>query len=311
MIFKRLSIIFILISFALFSCSDDDSSNIVNDDDSSNVTLEPEFSVEINGNTFNAEFKKAFLNNGVLSIQASNNDSDKTFLINLKNPSETTYTTGNSNENLIPKMSFQDSSNSLPAIANPTQTNAGSITVTEFDTTNNSVSGNFNFSGTSPFHLNTNEYTNGVFTDIPVFNTEPEIKSGGSLTFDINGENYTPSNFFVNRISFLPDVDNDAIHLIVPKSPFETFILQFPTDTPTGEFTPFSLTNYNIQATLEKPIQIGPSSNNGKLTILENDMDNNHITGTFEIVLDDDFAGSSSAEFTITNGQFDIFYRDF
>ena len=308
--FKKLSIVFILISFALFSCSNDDSTNIVNDDDSSNATLEPEFSVEINGNPFNAEFKKAFLNNGVLSIQASNNDGDKTFLINLKNPSETTYTTGNSNENLIPKMSFQASSNSLPAMANPTQTNAGSVTITEFDTTNNAVSGNFNFSGTSPFYPNTNEYTNGVFTDIPVFNTEPEIKSSGSLTFDLNGENFIPSNFFVNRISFLPDV-NDDIHLIVQKSPFETFILQFPTDTPTGEFTPFSLTNYNIQATLEKPIQIGPSSNNGKLTILENDMDNNHITGTFEIVLDNDFAGSSSAEFTITNGQFDIFYRDF
>ena len=69
--FKILSIVFILISFVLFSCSDDDSTNITNDDDSSNVTLEPEFSVEINGNTFNAEFKKAFLNNGALSIQAS------------------------------------------------------------------------------------------------------------------------------------------------------------------------------------------------------------------------------------------------
>ena len=299
---KNTNLFILIVSFIIStSCSDDDNTN---------VTLDPEFSVEINGNAFNAEFKEAFLSNGVLSIQASDNNGNNTFLINVKNPSETTYTTGNTDFSLIPEMSFQPSPSQLTAMANPNESSAGSVSITNFDTTNNSVSGTFNFSGTSPFFPATNEYTNGVFTDIPVSNTEPEIQANGSLDFDLDGENFVPSNLFVNRL-VLSEVGNDAIHLIIKKPGSPTFILQFPTNTPTGEFTPGPLTNYNIQANLDSPTQIGPT-NNATLTILENDMDSNHITGTFEAVLDNDFtAGNDPSEFTITNGQFDIFYREF
>lgn len=298
----RLFSFFVLFSLVLISCSEDDNTN--------NVTSESEFSVEINGNAFDAEFKEAFLSDGVLYIQASDNNGNNKFVLRVNNPAETTYTTGNTDINLIPQMSFQPSSDQLSRMANPTEVDAGSISITEFNTTSNLVSGNFSFSGTSPFFLATNEYTNGVFTNIPVSENEPDNFARGSLSFVLDGENFTPSNLFVNR-HVLTEVGNDAMHLIVNKPNYPTFILQFPTNTPTGEFTFSPFSNYKIQANLESPTQIGPS-NNATITILENDSDNNHIKGTFDAVLDNDFtAGNDPTEFTITEGQFDIYYTYF
>ncbi len=262
------------------------------------------------GNAFDAEFKEAFLSDGVLYIQASDNNGNNKFVLRVNNPSETTYATGNTDINLITQMSFQPSSDQLSRMANSTEVNAGSISITEFDTTNNVVSGTFNFSGVSPFFSSTHEYTNGVFTNIPVSENEPDNFAHGTINFILDGENFTPSNLFVNRV-VLADVGNDAIHLIIKNPNSPTFILKFPTNTPTGEFTFSPLTNYSIQANLESSSQIGPS-NSASITILENDLNNNHITGTFNAILDTDFtAGNDPSEFIITEGQFDIYYSDF
>ncbi|RRO23188.1 DUF6252 family protein [Flavobacteriaceae bacterium 14752] len=292
----------ILFSLLLISCSNDDSTT--------ELTLEPEFSVEINDNAFDAEFKEAFLSDGVLYIQASDSDGSNKFVLKVNNPAETTYTTGNTDINLIPQMSFQPSSDQLSRMANPTEVNAGSISIAEFDTTNDLVSGSFSFEGSSPFFLNTHEFTSGVFTDIPISESEPENIGRGTLSFEIDDEDFTPSNLFINRL-VLPEVGNDGIDLIIEKPNYPTFILQFPTNTPTGEFTLVPLTNYTIQANLDTTTFIG-SSNNATLTIIENDTENNHIVGSFDAVLDNEFtAGNNSTEFTITNGQFDIYYSDF
>jgi len=302
---NTLKIISICLTFStiLFSCSDDDSTT--------EPTSEPQFSVEIDGNAFNAESIEAFTSDeGSLYIRASDIDGNNKFLLKVNNPAEIEYVTGNADINLIPQMSFQPSSDQLSTMANPTEVNAGSINITEFDITDNLVSGTFSFTGSSPFFLATTEYTNGVFSDLPIAESELDNFAHGSLNFNLDGENFAPSNLFVNRL-VLAEVGNDAIHLIIKKPNSPTFLLQFPTNTPTGEFMLSSLTNYTIQANLDATTFIGPS-NNATLTIIENDTENNHIVGSFDAVLDNQFsAGNNSTEFTITDGQFDIYYSDF
>ena len=298
--FRAISILLFLIS--AISCS--------NEDENTEPLLNSEFSVDINGNTFNAEFKEAFLSDGALYIRATDSNGNNKFVLKVDNPSETEYTTGNSDISLIPQMSFNPSLSQFTVMANPTEMNAGEIIITDYDTSNDVVSGTFSFDGSSPFFLNTEEFTNGVFTNIPITENEPDDFARGTLSFELGDEAFMPSNLFINR-RILTEVNKDDIHLIINKPGFPTFIMQFPTNTPTGEFTLNPLTNYNFQANLDTTTFIGPS-NNATLTIIENDTENNHIVGNFEAVLDNQFSvGTDPNEFTISNGQFDIYYYDF
>jgi len=298
--FRAISILLFLIS--AISCS--------NEDENTEPLLNSEFSVDINGNTFNAEFKEAFLSDGALYIRATDSNGNNKFVFKVNNPSETEYTTGNSDISLIPQMSFNPSLSQFTVMANPTEMNAGEIIITDYDTSNDVVSGTFSFDGSSPFFLNTEEFTNGVFTNVPISENEPDDFARGTLSFELGDEAFMPSNLFINR-RILTEVNKDDIHLIINKPGFPTFIMQFPTNTPTGEFTLNPLTNYNFQANLDSTTFIGPS-NNATLTIIENDTENNHIVGNFEAVLDNQFSvGTDPGEFTISNGQFDIYYYDF
>lgn len=273
------------------------------DDESPNVASDPEFSVDIAGDIYQAEVKEAFLFNDTLTIQASDANGENMIVLSVKNPSETTFTTASNNGNDIPDMTLKTIPSALTVMTDANDPNAGSLSISELDLTNNLVSGSFDFTGTSPFFLATTELSNGVFNDIPITNSKPDNYAGGSLSFNLDGEEFVPSSLFVNWVSLV----GDDVHLIFRKPGSATFIIQFKANINEG-----IATNFNIQANVGTA-QIGPTGPNGtaSLTILENDIENNHIVGTFEAVLDDDFtAGDNPQDFVITNGEFDVTYRN-
>ena len=52
-----------------------------------------------------------------------------------------------------------------------TETSIGTVTITNFDTVGNKVSGTFSFTGYNPSDSSTRQITNGVFTNLSFENT--------------------------------------------------------------------------------------------------------------------------------------------
>ncbi|MEM6516681.1 MAG: DUF6252 family protein [Bacteroidota bacterium] len=284
-----------LILTSIFSCSDDGGEN---------VDTSPSFSYNLDGDTITLTTFSAFVFNGNIGITGQDVDGNNTISIGLAADSEGTFaiTTDPNNTSPIPALAYIPmGTSSLGAfVADPNQSGSGTLTISNVDTANETISGTFSFTGSNNLSSVSFEIENGIFNNIPYSTDLPNDFSGGTANFDLDGQSFDPTSVNVSRIEF---VTEDNISIVLNKPNSSAYTIFFPTDSPTGTFNVGGFTSYRITTTLPGNNILFPSS--GTITITENDLENREVRGTFEAVLE----GGGVVQ-NITNGEFDIVYEE-
>jgi hypothetical protein len=169
---KSILKLFILtLAFTTVSCDDEPVDPVL--DLSAGSSSGSVFTAKIDGNDFIAstkfgDFSSTALGNQLIVSGLTNNG--KSISIQIINPGVGTFAANTASSNLCVLQYFDSSLGSINGAFssfNPiSNTSVGTVTITEFDRTNDLVSGTFSFSAYNISNSTTKLVTNGVFTDI-------------------------------------------------------------------------------------------------------------------------------------------------
>lgn len=257
------------------------------------------FSVDFNGATFVASDYEAVITGGsivISGIRASNGDS-VSFIVD-----GTTTGSYPANENIIIYQPAGTEYGYLGINSSNPELNTGSIVITSINTTNNTISGTFNFTG---YWSNIDEegvlpiaFTNGVFTNIP-FTTENFTDD--TFFAKVDGQDFVDVDIFtaissagdVELISVAGhDADDNSITVSV-RSNITPGTYQI-----TGSNTDLVQMYYDKEST-----DFWERCLNGTVTVIEKTP--THLKCTFSGIVTD-----GETAYSITEGAFDVQYED-
>ncbi|UGS22743.1 DUF6252 family protein [Flavobacterium channae] len=169
---KSIVTLFVLsIAFSTVSCDNEPVDPAL--DLSAGGSVSSVFTAKIDGNDFTAsttvgDFTSTTLGNQLIISGLTSNG--KSISIQIINPAVGTFAASTSSSDLCLLQYFDTAlgaTNGAFSSYNPiSNTSVGTVTITEFDRTNDLVSGTFSFSAYNVSNSTTKSITNGVFTDI-------------------------------------------------------------------------------------------------------------------------------------------------
>lgn len=270
------------------------------------------FRADFDGQTWNANTTQAIVNSDYVALTGIHTNGSF-FQITIPNGVVGTYTWTNSSptnpmaviyspgNGQVPYISLSDSQASGSGYVGYTDT--AEISISSINTTTNTISGTFKFTGvrydSSLSNTEIKVFANGVFN----LNYTANNTSTGNNSFfcKVDGSDYNPTN--VDGVT-----SGSQISLIGRRGPVETLSLTLnQTITPgTYDLENLPLGNNNIgMYNLDNSGNIF-GANPGTVTITTHDISAKHIVGTFQFTATS-FMGSTS--YQITNGSFDIVYQ--
>lgn len=250
------------------------------------------FTVDIDGETFTAQASVAAIAEGIMTITGINNNGDSNISLLIGDIQEGTYDsalmtyTPSIAASDFSYLSYDDDGNST-----------GSITITSINTTNNTISGVFNFTG---YWSNSEEemvpvvLTNGTFTNIPYQGTITN-PDGEYLKANIDGDDFSFNTLFAVTLGDKLSISGTIF------SAQETLQLQMDQNIAPGTYTIGSNESGDAFASYNTP-DYSFESVSGTLTIISNE--NGFIKGEFEFIADEFLDEAPSIE--VVNGEFNI-----
>jgi len=290
-----------IVLFFLFGCNKELSYEIPLNGGNNNVS--GDFRAKIDGVQWVAadNAKSATLLSGVIYITGVSSD-NKVITITLFGQTTGTYpldqnSTGiaayNEITNGIVTSSFATNESSDPSKA------SGSVTITEIDATNKTITGTFYFNGYDANAGTGKVITEGVFNKLPYGTTLPPAKITDTFKVKIGGVDFSASSIAAPIVSgqlFVQGAASDGsnfVGLYMPQNVSPgTYTLDFFGGTFIGEYSPDANTTLVSQG-------------NGTLTILENNSTTKRIKGNFSFVASN-VAQTQSAQ--LTEGYFSVGY---
>ncbi|MEZ4853395.1 DUF6252 family protein [Flavobacterium sp.] len=251
------------------------------------------FKADFNGTTWNANQASAQLGSDFITIAGINSTGDSfSFIIEANQ-----LGTFPANENILSYNPASGGGYGYWSINVDNETeDTGSITITNINTANKTISGTFQFTGywsnideTSIAPLN---FTNGVFQNIPY--TGYDDPGADSFFAKVDGVGFTATDIFVATI-------NEVIGIGASDDNDQNITVGVNENLGVGTYTITGNTSSDeVQATYE----IGGNSilaTSGSVTISTKTAD--RISGTFSFVATD-----SGTSYSITEGSFDVSY---
>lgn len=260
------------------------------------------FKADIDGVTYTASMTSVYITGQAIQIGATRAQGDG-FAFLLDGTSTGTY---NTPDNLL--------TYNLPGSEfgywgmhpdNPDQ-NVGSLTITEIDTANHTISGTFNFTGywsdpdEDPFPA-PKQITNGVFTDIPYVTTSP---TNDVFLAKVNGVDFNQNNLLAIETTLtIGDFEIDVISVGAENAAGQSMTVSVKSALTAGSYpiTGDLVTDgVQIHFTPNDTSQ-GAALTSGNVTITEKTP--TRIKGTFN--------GSGTVEgttYNVTAGSFDVEY---
>lgn len=311
--FKFLSVFFILFSAFFTSCSVD----IEPLDPAVDLTPDPPatgvLKVDFDGQTFVATTTQAVVNSTAISITGLRAPNGDFIQITLPAPMNQvgTYTWDNAlAANAVLGLMYSNSG-SQGYIAGPEDSgdfaefpeyvDTATITVSEIDAENKTISGTFQFTGgrfSDAGELETKTFTNGSFTDIS-FAGEIVAPSDNSFFAKIDGTDFNPTTVTANQLT-------DLLYIIGKKETIENISVVVPINVAPGTYEMDIFGDHKAIYIMDNSATGTFNSEEGTLTIITHDTANKKIKGTFN------FIGTSfmtTAEHTITEGAFEVTYQ--
>lgn len=172
----------------------------------------------------------------------------------------------------------------------------GQMYISEINTNDSTISGNFYFKAYSPFGKGFIEVTDGVFSNIPFTNELPPTPEN-SFEVDIDGTTFTPSS--INATSAMGKIMITASDSQVSQTVGITVEKDIAVGTHEISFFGDVIGQYNIGTTILM------SASSGTLVLTKHDQVQKVLEGTFDFEAEE-FMGTNSA--SLTNGSFSISY---
>ncbi|RZJ66618.1 MAG: hypothetical protein EOO50_08820 [Flavobacterium sp.] len=252
------------------------------------------FKVDFDGNTYTALTTQVFVSESSILLTALRANGDSFgFIIDA-----TQIGAYPANENLL---AFNPSGSQYGYWSiNPEDdtANTGTITITEINTANHTISGTFNFTG---YWSNTDEtvapkqFTNGIFTNLPYVTDSP---TGDTFTATVDGTAFTAGDILTAETS----VGGMDFISVAGQSGETAITVSVKSDIDTGSYPITGSPNTDmVQVVFTNPDGNGGLATTGTVIITEITAD--RVKGTFTATVVD-----GTQTFQITNGTFDAAY---
>ncbi len=224
-----------------------------------------------------ANMKNALVLNGLIIISGVSSD-NKIITINLAEQTTGTYFL---NQNTPDAASYTEITNGATITYSTNQNgdtslSGGSVTITEIDMVNQTISGTFSFNGYDQNTSSKKVVTEGVFTKLPFTKTLPPAKSTDTFNVQIGDTPWVAKSILtsINAGQILVQ----GLELDASKS----VSLYMPQNVGTGTypFNYFQSTYVGVYSPNISTILV--SQGGGALTIIENDITNRRIKGSFD-----------------------------
>lgn len=176
--------------------------------------------------------------------------------------------------------------------------NTGSITITEINTTNQTISGTFNFKGywsdTTSTGIIPVQFSNGVFTNIPYISQE---QTGDTFNAIINGIQFNDVDIFALEIGIN---GQDYISIAGQDTNLNSVTVSVRNNLGTGTYSITGNTATDVVQAIYSLDDVNYNAVSGSVTITSKTA--TRIKGTFN------FVTNGATPFTFTQGAFDVEY---
>lgn len=267
-----------------------------NGNNGNNGNTSASFRADFSGQTWAADAYEANIYNGTISIGGVRGSQGEGFGFLLNGTTVGTYA---STSNLFAFSPANSDEQYLAFNPNSPTTSVGSVTITEINTTNRTISGTFNFTGYWSDYSVTNVlpivFSNGTFTNIPYTTTNP---STDTFYAKVDGTEFVENNIDVSLTS--ASGFPDAISIVGSKTNGDNVGLSIAQSLPVGTYNfagPFG-TQVNSTCLFGGTLYNGDT---GTLTITTRTP--TRIAGTFSLTVKNMM---SNATKSITEGSFDV-----
>jgi len=257
-----------------------------------NPTGPGSFKVDFNGQTFVADTIQASVGNALFTVAGIRGADGETVSLGIEEP----VVQGRTYDSAF----FAYDVNEADDNSYSNDDGEGTLTITEYDTVNHTVSGTFSFIGiyTNPASGNPNiTFTNGVFTDVP-YNTESNSDVFAATIAPATGEGVAidySSDLVVSLV-------NDTTINMQAVGTADEIRLAIVSTVRQGTYVFTNAFGSNYKATFEID-NVDYPIDGGSLTIISNE--NGRLKGSFEFDVKDE-AGVVIRR--VTNGNFDVEY---
>lgn len=297
---KKLSLFLVaFVAFTFFSCSSDNepvdpvlAGQTGNGGNSGGSVL---FKADFNGSTWNATQAMAEIGGNYISIAGINNSGDNfAFMIDANQTG--TYP---ANENLLTYNPVSGDGYGYWSVNNNNPSdNTGSITITNINTANKTISGTFQFTGYWSDMDNTSvtpiEFTNGIFQNVPYTGyTDP---GADSFFAKVDGVEFVDTDILVATV-------NNVIGVGAENAASQSMTVGMNDDLTPGTYTITGNVSTDVVQANYTPVSGGSSiqASSGSVTITSITAD--RVAGMFSFTVID-----GGTTYSVTEGSFDVEY---
>lgn len=285
----------VLIAFAVTSCDVEPLDPAINLDDFDNSNNGPAlFKADFSGSTWTATSVEALVSGNFIAISGLKaNGEGFDFLVQAN--ATGTYP---ANTNLLTFTPSGSEFGYWSTNFNNPEENTGSITITSINTTNNTISGTFNFKGywsdTSVTSILPVQFTNGVFQNIPFITQD---QTGDSFFAKVGGTEFVDVDILTTTISV---GSQEFISIGAQNAALNSMTISVKSSLGTGTYAiTGNATTDGVQAIYDFN-DVNYTAATGSITITSKTA--TRIKGTFNYVT------SGATPFTVTEGAFDVEY---
>ena len=287
----------ILTSFVFTSCEIEPIDSALDPSDFENPTDGPAvFKADFSGETWNSTMAQAVVSSNFISIGATRADgSTFSILINATGPG--TYP---ANTNIVAYTPATSEYGYWSInLANDSE-DTGSVTITSVNTTNNTVSGTFNFKGYWSDDTVTSiipvQFTNGVFTNIPFI---PNTATGDTFFAKVDGVEFLDTLLTGATVGDGPD---EWLNVVAVNASLDDITIAFKKSIGPGTYTITNSTTDDVSCFLS-PASGGDDFDGTSGTLTITSLTTDRVKGTFNFVGSDGVTTK-----TISEGSFDVGY---
>ena len=188
---KFLAFVALLIT-SFTSCENEELGSGVGEGGNEENPEAPLFKADFDGQTFSTTTVQAYISGGSITIVGSKSNGEN-FAFILDGTTPATYA---ANDNLVGYSPAGSEYSYVGINPDDEDSDTGSVIISSINTTNNTLSGTFSFTGYWTNYDETvapKQFTNGVFTNIPFITTNP---SGDTFDAKINGADFNDTDIF-------------------------------------------------------------------------------------------------------------------
>lgn len=295
---KLISFIFLVFaSISFVSCDNEPIDSMIDLDDfggNNNNPGEAVFKADFSGSTWVADDVLIYLTGNTIKLVATRGAENESFAFLLDDNVEGNYP---ANQNVVAFTPANSEFGYWSINPDDENENTGSVTITNINTTTQTMSGFFNFKGYWSNDLVNNIlpilFTNGIFQDVPYVTQSP---TDDTFYAKVNGTEFVDTD--ITAILFTVD-DVDLITINASNSVDDKITIGINDGLGVGSY-PITTTSTN--QTQARYIKNGTTytAQSGIITVTSKTLD--RIKGTFSFTTD------GAAPFTMTEGQFDVAY---